>query len=226
MVDRGRNTDKDHADAPVALRPADQRGNHGETQLVPQAHPTNVQHQSDRFFRQLLEPDSEQSVGVLQAEPPTNLDQSDRLGPIDPDRQRIARHGRPGHRGAYRIHVVRPPPQTGSAGDSPATSALAIDLGDQYDTEVTLGPEDPLTARQRTETPECPQPCQGVVSARVEPASPDVHSSDIRPAHADIRFARSGFTLPPRLLAAPHRHPQTSPLAPPSGLIMACHGRR
>jgi hypothetical protein len=56
------------------------------------------------------------------------------------------------------MHVVRPPRETGLACDAHDMSALSINLGEQYDAEVASGPQDPLTARYRTETLECPNP--------------------------------------------------------------------
>jgi hypothetical protein len=51
------------------------------------------------------------------------------------------------------MHVVRPPRETGLACDAPNMSALSINLGEQYDTEVARGPSEtrspPVTVRKR-----------------------------------------------------------------------------
>jgi hypothetical protein len=50
------------------------------------------------------------------------------------------------------MHVVRPPGETGLACDAHDMSALSINLGDQYDTEVACGPQTrsrPVTVRKR-----------------------------------------------------------------------------
>jgi hypothetical protein len=80
------------------------------------------------------------------------------------------------HRPALRTHVVRPPRETGLACDAHDMSALSINLGEQYDTEVARGPQDPLTPRYRTETLECPQP------SRSHPAGPRRGRATARPA--------------------------------------------